>query len=83
MSERVGQLREEIKGLAGQRVATDAQLTIAQGELNQLQGLKKLGLVPTPRLTALDREIARNEGTVGELSAKISQSQGKIAETEF
>jgi HlyD family secretion protein len=40
-------------------------------------------LVPTPRVTALEREISRDEGQLGEFAARISQSYGKIAEAEL
>jgi HlyD family secretion protein len=83
LAERVGQLRQEIRGLMEQKVAAETQLKIAREELRPIQSLHKRGLVPVPRLTALEREVARSEGTVGELIAKIAQSQGKITETEF
>lgn len=40
-------------------------------------------MIQKPRLTALDREIARNTVAFGELLAKISQSRSKISETKL
>lgn len=83
LRERVGQLRDEITGLEEQKRAAEKQVRIAQGEMNELRGLLDKGLLQKPRVTALERELARTEGTVGELVARISQAQGKISETEL
>jgi HlyD family secretion protein len=83
LTERVGQSRQEIKGLEDQRRATETQLKVARDELKSLRTLEAKGLVQRQRLTGLEREIARNEGTLGEIIAKNSQAHGKITETEL
>jgi len=83
LAERVGQLRQEINGLVDQQRSTEAQLKIAHDEINGLRGLEAQGLVTKPRLTALDREIARGDGSLGDIVARISSTKGKIAETEL
>lgn len=83
LRERIGQLRDEITGLEEQKRAAEKQVRIAQGEMNELRGLLDKGLLQKPRVTALERELARTEGTVGELVARISQAQGRISETEL
>ncbi len=83
LSERIGQLRQEIKGLADQQKSLEIQLQVARDELKGLSGLKAKGLTTIPRITALDREIARNDGALGDTVARVSSSRGKIAETEL
>ncbi|MBL8588349.1 MAG: HlyD family type I secretion periplasmic adaptor subunit [Methylobacteriaceae bacterium] len=83
LRERVGQLGDEITGLREQKRATDKQIEIASAEIRELRGLLDKGLLQKPRITALEREIARAEGLAGELTARISQSQGRISETEL
>lgn len=83
LTERIGQLREEIKGLADQQKSLEIQLRVARDELNGLRGLKAKGLTTIPRISALDREIARNDGALGDTVSRMSSSRGKIAETEL
>ena len=83
LRERVDQLAQEVAGLIEQRKATETRLRVASGELSGLKILGKDGLVPKPRLTALEREIASFEGELGELGARISSTRGKISETEL
>lgn len=83
LRERMGQLRDEIVGLEEQKRANEKQAEIARGELTELRGLLQKGLLQKPRVTALERELARTEGAIGALVAQISQSRGKISETEL
>jgi HlyD family secretion protein len=83
LTERVGQSRQEMKGLEDQRKATEVQLRVAREEYAVLIPLYKKGLVQKPRMTALEREVARSEGALGELIARNSQALGKISETEL
>jgi HlyD family secretion protein len=82
LRERIGQLRQEIDGTERQRIAAVEQLRIATDELANLEPLKADGLVQRSRLTALEREIARNDGLVGDTVARIAQAKGKISEIE-
>ncbi len=83
LTERVGQYRQEIKGLEDQRKATETQLRVARDEYEVLLPLYKKGLVQKTRMTALEREIATKEGALGEIIARNSQALGKISETEL
>ncbi|HJQ59651.1 MAG TPA: HlyD family type I secretion periplasmic adaptor subunit [Vineibacter sp.] len=83
LAERIGQQRQEIAALAEQRRSTEIQLKIAKAEFADLRDLQLKGLVQKQRVTALEREIARNDGVIGELAARVSQTQGRIAETEL
>ena len=83
LKEKIGQTQKEIDGLELQRKSMDVQLKVARSELEGLRSLESRGFVPKTRITALDREIARNDGALGETIARIAQSQGKITETEI
>ena len=82
LGERIGQIRKEIEGLELQKISTEIQLKVARKELADLRGLEAKGLVQRTRLTSLDREIARNDGVLGDTVARIAQSRGKITETQ-
>ena len=83
LAEKVGQTRREIEGLELQKSSMDIQLQVARDELAPLKDLEAQRLVPRTRITTLDREIARNEGALGDTIARIAQSRGRIAETEI
>lgn len=83
LAERIGQTRREIEGLELQRTATDIQLKVARKELADLKSLEGRGLVPRTRMSTLDREIARNDGVLGDTVSRIAQSRGRITETEI
>lgn len=83
LNERIGQLTQEVAGLVDQRKSLLIQLRVARDELQSLRGLEAKGLIAKPRITALEREIARNDGQLGETSAKISSSQGRISEIQL
>lgn len=82
LRERIGQVRQEISGLETQLKANTATMKVATEELVRLEPLKQKGLIQLPRLTALEREIARNDGTIGEIRGRIASARGRITETE-
>ena len=81
--ERIGQLEQDVKGLFGQQKSIEIQLDVARDELSGLRGLEARQLTPKSRISALEREIARNDGQLGETVARILSSKGKIAETRL
>ena len=83
LSERVTQLREEIRGLEAQAAAKRKQTGLINQELEGVDRLYKQNLVPITRLTSLQREASRLDGEEGQLVASIAASRGKIAETEL
>lgn len=82
LRERIGQLQKEIEGTEQQVRSARQQFTIATSEYEILMPLREKGLVQKPRITSLEREIARFDGAIGDGVARIAQSQGKITETE-
>ncbi len=83
LRERIGQLQNEIEGQELQRTSAEIQVKVARAEQAELADLADKKLVPKTRLTALDREVARNDGALGDLVARIAQTRGKISETRI
>ena len=83
LRERIEQSRQEIKGLAEQQQSFAGQRDIVRKDLEDLQPLYDRGNIQRPRISALQRELMRNQGAVGDAVAKIAQAQAKIAETEL
>ncbi len=82
LRERVSQTEKEMQGTEMQMRATSEQLAIAAEERLALEPLRLKGLVQKPRLTALDREISRSEGIIGDAKSRLEQGRAKIRETE-
>jgi HlyD family secretion protein len=83
LTERITQLRDEIRGLEAQAAAKRKQTGFINQELEGVDKLYKQNLVPITRLTSLQREASRLDGEEGQLVASIAGSRGKIAETEL
>ena len=81
--ERVEQSRQEIKGLEEEQKSFSGQLEVIKRDLEDLTPLYERGYLQRPRITALQRELFRYQGSRGEGLAKIAQSQAKITETEL
>lgn len=80
MSSRVEQYRTEIQGLGRERASAEKQLEFIDQELVGVRDLFAKNLVPVSRLTALERERARLDGTVGRNTADIAKAENNIAE---
>jgi HlyD family secretion protein len=83
LTERIGQLREEITGYDAQIASKISQIEWIIKELKGVTELWQKNLVPYTRVTTLEREKARIEGERGQLVAAIAQSKGKVTETEL
>ena len=77
---RIGQLKEEIGGLAAQRDAKKTELDIIQHELEQVRALQQKGLTPVSRVYAMERESTRLSGEHGGLVAQMARANGQISE---
>jgi HlyD family secretion protein len=83
LTERVGQLEQEIVGLDAQYAAKKEQTRLVREELHNLKELLSKGLVQANRVFALDRERADLEGAEGELIAQIASTKGRITEIKL
>ncbi|WP_299616665.1 HlyD family type I secretion periplasmic adaptor subunit [Pelagibius sp.] len=78
LEQRVAQSREEIGGLEGQIAASDTQRDLLREELSEVGTLFDKGLVPKPRMLALQRRLAEIEGELSALRARIAQARQSI-----
>jgi HlyD family secretion protein len=77
---RIGQSKDEIKGLTAQREAKMGEHKLIKQELAQLRELFEKKLTPITRVFAMEREEQRLGGEVGGLAAQIARVQGQISE---
>jgi HlyD family secretion protein len=83
LAERIDQLRQEMGGTQEQLDAAVSTLQLAKNEYKVQKDLLDRGLTQMQRVTALEREVTRTGGQIGELTAKISQLKGKMTETDL
>lgn len=83
LRERIGQLNEEIRGIASQQAAKTQEVTLIRRELEGVRELWEKNLIQLTRLTSLEREAARIDGERAQLVATSAQAKGKITEIEL
>ena len=83
MSERKVQIAAQIDGFAAQHTAMSRQLELLKEELADQENLLKKGLAQASRVSALRREEARLEGSIGEIIASKAEIAGRMVETEI
>ncbi|PIE15054.1 MAG: RTX toxin [Rhodobacterales bacterium] len=83
MRKRSGQIADQIRGITAQQTALTAQLELIEKELRDQQSLLDRGLAQATRVLSLQREQARLEGTMGELTSTKAQAQGRITEIDI
>jgi len=82
IKQRIAQVQQEIVGLQAQETASRKRAAILQDEVAGLRQLLNKGIVPKPRVLAIEREIVAVEGRQGELAAQIARAEQTIAEAE-
>jgi HlyD family secretion protein len=83
LSERLGQLRQQIGGLNAQITAKDREIELIFKELQGVRELYAKKLVPIQRLTQLERDTTRLQGERAQLVSAIAQTEGKLTETQL
>ena len=83
LMERIEQARQEALGLEEERKSYAGQFEIVRSDLTLLKPLLERGNVQRPRISALERELLRHQGALGDTLAKIAQTQARIAETRL
>lgn len=83
LAERRIQIERQIEGSEAQLDALKRQRELLSEELTDQTGLLEKGLAQASRVLSLQREEARLSGQVGELTAAVAESRGRIAETEI
>ncbi|SMF35604.1 HlyD family secretion protein [Xaviernesmea oryzae] len=79
----VRQLEEQVRGFKAQDESNDREKAIVTQEVAKMERLVKSGLVPVAQLRDMLRQMARIEGTHGELAARIAEAESEISETRM
>ncbi len=80
LNARISQFRSEIDGINRQRQAMEEQVAYLGDEIDGLRQIYDQGLVPRPRLLALERERASLRGAIGRAIADRSKAEKGINE---
>ena len=83
LRQRIDQMKNQIKGMAGQIDAKTREIALIAKEIETDRALVRDNLLPQTILTQMERDAARADGDRGQLVDAIAQAQGKIAETEL
>lgn len=83
LTERITQIREEIRGLEAQHAAKEKEIALIGKELIGVADLFEKNLISITRFMQLQRDQARLEGERGQLIAEIARARGKISEIEL
>jgi HlyD family secretion protein len=83
LRERIAQTEEEIRGLAAQQKAKEAELELIGKELVGVADLYQKSLVSISRYTLLQRDQTKLQGERGQLIADTARARGKISETNL
>lgn len=83
LGQRRQQLTSRIVGYQDQIRSLNTQTTLIGDELAGLKQLAEKGLVPMPRIRALERQQAEIEGRRAELQASIQQTREAMGETRL
>ncbi len=83
MGERKVQIAAQIDGMSAQQKAQARQLELINIDLKNQRTLLKKGLAQVSRVSTLEREAARLEGTIGQVSASKAEAAGRMIEAEI
>lgn len=83
LTQRILELKEQVKGVTAQLDSSTQQLVLIKEELSAMLILAKDQLVDRSRILSLQREQARLEGSRGEYVASISSLKEKIGAAEL
>jgi HlyD family secretion protein len=83
LEKRRDQTADQIVGIEAQQAALARQTELITRELVDQQSLLDRGLAQASRVLALQREAARLDGTMGDLTAQKAQAEGRITEIDI
>lgn len=83
LQEQQAQIARQNEGLEALAAATGRQAELVQQEIDAQQTLHAKGLTEMTRLLTPQRELARLEGTAGQVESSLAENLGKIAELEI
>ncbi len=73
------QVAKEIEGIEAQLTALRTQKELILEEVNAQRELLDKGLTPASRVSALERELARLEGMIGQAGSDVARLEGQIS----
>jgi HlyD family secretion protein len=83
LDEQQAQIAKQNEGLVALAAATERQAELVQLEIDAQQTLHDKGLTEMTRLLTPQRELARLQGTAGQVESSLAENRGKIAELEI
>ena len=83
LDEQQAQIAKQNEGLVALAAATARQAELVQREIDAQQTLHDKGLTEMTRLLTPQRELARLQGTAGQVESSLAENRGKIAELEI
>jgi HlyD family type I secretion membrane fusion protein len=79
LAEQQRQIERQIDGIGAQLAALSRQRDLIAAEIADVQALFDRGLVQAPRLLGLQREEARLDGELGNLTAGVAEAETRIS----
>ncbi len=83
LQKRRSQIANQIDGIKAQQQAQKTQIGLIAQELKNQQTLLDRGLAQASRVLALERDQARLQGSIGDLSAQKAQAEGRMTEIDI
>lgn len=83
LEKRRGQISSQIEGIDAQRAALVVQRDLIKEELVSQKTLLDKGLAQAARVLSLQREEAKLNGQVGQLTSERAQAEGRITEIDL
>lgn len=83
LDEQIVQVRQQISGVEAELAARVEGRRPIRNELDQLRSLADKGLAKLTSLYSLEKEEFKNEGEIGQLTARVAELKGKISELEL
>lgn len=78
-AEQQAQIERQIEGMEAQLAALGRQLELISGEVEDVRSLFERGLVQGRRLSELQREEARLQGEIGNLTALVAEAETRVS----
>jgi HlyD family type I secretion membrane fusion protein len=83
LSLQIVQLRDQIRGMEAQLASNKGERELIAKDFELMSKLLEKKLIEGSRVRQLERDLARIDGSKGEIEGKIAQARGQISETEL
>lgn len=82
-AQQVEQLEAQLEGLDAQKKASQRLVNSYAAEFRDLEGLEKQGYAERRQVRELAREVAENQGQLGDLIARIASTRSEVVEAKL